>query len=393
MTQGESSGPIRLIFVAAAADYVGVSAMRTLLPFIAGRLSQGSVGAVVGGMESAYGAGQVVGALLLGPISDRVGRRPILLLSCLGSAVGYGAAGLVGSASGLLLSRLVVGLSKQTITVARAAVADCTAADSARSVYMNRLSAVAALGYAIGPYLAGRAADAVGDGFVVLAIATGFAILTLSLAAALPETRKTPTSTNGKGADGPLPRGLIAALCLPEAALIAHTSTAFAALLQHYVPDGRALLGGCTSATALSSTAISWALLPWLTSAGYCAEPVLLQSGCAALVLTSGCLLWSPSPASFLISTVPTAYALAVFRGCAAAAVSRAAGPGRQGAALGALDLASSGCRLVAPLLAGLLFDRVGPAAPLCLNVVLCLAGGLALGGQADWSRRKAPVE
>lgn len=36
MTQGESSGPIRLIFVAAAADYVGVSAMRTLLPFIAG---------------------------------------------------------------------------------------------------------------------------------------------------------------------------------------------------------------------------------------------------------------------------------------------------------------------------------------------------------------------
>lgn len=65
----------------------------------------------------------------------------------------------------------------------------------------------------------------------------------------------------------PLPAGRpgagIAALCLPEAALIAHTSTAFAALLQHYVPDGRALLGGCTSATALSSTAISWALLAW----------------------------------------------------------------------------------------------------------------------------------
>jgi MFS family permease len=163
LSESSRSSALRLVMAAALVDYLGVGMMRTLIPFYAKRLvstaggaSGGSVGVVstatlLGQLESAYGVGQLCGASVMGWVSDVAGRRTVLLITFLGSALGYTVAGLAGSPAMLLYSRLPVGVAKQTVTVARAVIADCSEAGVARSVWMARLTAACGVGYSIGP--------------------------------------------------------------------------------------------------------------------------------------------------------------------------------------------------------------------------------------------------
>lgn len=71
-------------------DYLGVGMMRTMMPFYAQKLgaASGSGGTLLGGLESAYGVGQMAGAAVLGRLSDIHGRRAVLMLSFFGSTLG-----------------------------------------------------------------------------------------------------------------------------------------------------------------------------------------------------------------------------------------------------------------------------------------------------------------
>jgi MFS family permease len=122
--------------------------MRTMMPFYAQKLgaASGSGATLLGGLEAAYGVGQMAGAAVLGRLSDVYGRRAVLVLSFAGSTLGYSMAGLATTPGMLLASRVPVGLAKQTVTVSRAVVADCTAAGRERSVGMSRLVAAFGVG-------------------------------------------------------------------------------------------------------------------------------------------------------------------------------------------------------------------------------------------------------
>ena len=155
----DSAFTLILIQVVVMLDYGCVGAMRTVLPYYAKSLGAAATG--VGALETIYGLGQIIGALLLGKLSDRSGRKIVLLLSFAGSAVGYGMAAFAvstGSASLLLLSRLPVGLAKQTITASRSIISDVTSHADRTSV-MARLFSSMALGYACGPVLGGILLD------------------------------------------------------------------------------------------------------------------------------------------------------------------------------------------------------------------------------------------
>ena len=112
------------MFAAVMCDYIAVGMMRTVMPFYARRISKDSF--LVSALEATYGVGQVIGAVTLGRLSDnpRWGRRSVLAVSFLGSLVGYSMAGLAEDKWMLLASRIPVGLSKQTVTIARTVVAD-----------------------------------------------------------------------------------------------------------------------------------------------------------------------------------------------------------------------------------------------------------------------------
>lgn len=139
-----------VIFVTVFLDYCAVGMMRSLLPWYSTKLGGGAV--LLGLLETAYGFGQVIGASFLGRLSDTKGRRVVLALSCVGSAVGYGVAAFATSASVLVASRVPVGLAKQTATVARAILADITPT-SERTTAMVRLMIPIASGYVRFPKL------------------------------------------------------------------------------------------------------------------------------------------------------------------------------------------------------------------------------------------------
>jgi DHA1 family tetracycline resistance protein-like MFS transporter len=116
---------IHVCLVAVTADYCGVGMMRTLLPFYAKRMAPGSGATLLGALETAYGVGQIIGATVLGRLSDTRGRKVVLLLSFVGSAIGYGFTAVATTPAMLVFSRLPVGLAKQTVATARAILADC----------------------------------------------------------------------------------------------------------------------------------------------------------------------------------------------------------------------------------------------------------------------------
>ncbi len=158
-------------------------------------------GAVIGLVMSVFSLMQFVGAPIWGRISDRVGRRPILLLGLGGSAFFYL---LFGWASGLdpetqavlaltliFVARIGAGLSGATISTAQAVIADCTTPEK-RKMGMAMIGAAFGIGFTFGPLL----------GFAALTFfpqhvgVTGYAASLLSLTALLlgwfllPETRR-----------------------------------------------------------------------------------------------------------------------------------------------------------------------------------------------------------
>ena len=149
---------LRLTQLLAFVDYCAVGAMRTVLPYYLRSL--GGAGKHVGGLETAYGVGQIVGAIACGRLSDSRGRKLVLLLSFAGAAVGYAIAGAgvaYGSLLLLLASRLPVGLAKQTVTASRGGGRP-DAARRARSAALAHLFAGCSLD-AVGPYFGGRLVD------------------------------------------------------------------------------------------------------------------------------------------------------------------------------------------------------------------------------------------
>ncbi|KAL3911580.1 MAG: hypothetical protein SGPRY_008640 [Prymnesium sp.] len=105
-------------------------------------------------LQATYGLTQLMGANMLGGLSDSLGRRRMLQLSALGGMCGYAclvfAVGEGGSLALLLASRVPIGLLKQSLTVSRAAVVDCTL-PSTRIRPMARLGATVGAGFVIGP--------------------------------------------------------------------------------------------------------------------------------------------------------------------------------------------------------------------------------------------------
>ena len=336
---------LRLVFAAVICDYIGVGMMRVTMPFFAKDL--GGSGRLVGGLETTYGVGQVCGALVLPKLSDTWGRRGILLLSFAGSAVGYAtcfAARSLDSPALLLLSRMPVGLAKQTVTVSRAVVADCTPGGAAeRSCWMSRLAAVIGVGYCAGPFLGGQLAERVDHSAPAVLATAIFVVLMPVVALLLPETSSKATaapSVAGSAAaggqalwrSGPVLRA-IAVLSVAELGLVAHTSVTLSTYAMHTLGKGSAWLGNVIAATALLQAVLASTLLPLLSAKG-CGDRALLRLGAASFAAASALIATWPSPEAVWLSVAPVALACAVLRSYPASLLSKLAPQDRQGEAI-----------------------------------------------------------
>lgn len=149
-----------VIFLTVFVDLIGFGMVLPLLPIFAKNLD--AAGWVMGCLMASYSAMQFLFAPLWGRLSDRVGRRPILLLSTAGAAVSYGIFALGSGQTGpsalvlLFVARIFAGICGANITVAQAYIADITPPEE-RSKRMGLIGMAFGLGFIFGPALGGLA--------------------------------------------------------------------------------------------------------------------------------------------------------------------------------------------------------------------------------------------
>jgi len=147
--------PLLIIFLTILVNLVGFGIIVPLLPFYAETF--GASPLVIGLLFAIFSLCQLLAAPALGDLSDRYGRRPILIFSLLGTVVSFVMLALAHSIAMLFAARIVDGLSGGNISTARAYVADVTEPKDRARAY-GLIGAAFGLGFILGPALSGALA-------------------------------------------------------------------------------------------------------------------------------------------------------------------------------------------------------------------------------------------
>ena len=163
----EEKKSVGIIFLTVLIDLVGFGLILPLIPVYSSQ-SFGASGLVIGLIITSYSLMQFIFAPIWGRISDRIGRRPVLLTStacaCLSYvifAIGSGLANHTLALWVILASRIFAGICGANITVAQAYIADITPPEE-RSGKMGLIGMAFGLGFILGPVLGGLSAKYIG---------------------------------------------------------------------------------------------------------------------------------------------------------------------------------------------------------------------------------------
>ena len=144
--------PLIIVFVTVFIDLLGFGIIIPLLPFYAETF--GATAFTVGMLATSFSLMQFVFAPIWGRLSDRVGRRPIILLGLLGSCLSYLGFGMASTLTSLFAARIFAGIAGANIPTAQAVVADLTTPEN-RAKGMGIIGAAFGLGFIFGPAIGG----------------------------------------------------------------------------------------------------------------------------------------------------------------------------------------------------------------------------------------------
>lgn len=380
------------IWTAVAVDLVGFGIVLPILPIYAKRFHTSSFEAAL--LVAAFSAASFVFSPFWGRVSDRFGRRPVLLVSLAGTAVG---SLLTGAASGfamLMAGRIIDGASGASVSVAQAAAADL-ARPQERARLFGLLGAAFGIGFVAGPALGAIAA--LSGPRLPFYLAAGIAALNTVVAAKrLPETHP---RGSGDGADlpasatrEPVLGGRFAdvapLLGVAFAAIVAFSAfeATFALFGQRRLGFGIAGAAGVFTAVGAAIVAVQVGVVaPAVRRAGE--RPTLLigllaNAGGLALLATSRS--WALAVPALVLLTVGQGLVQTTM---ATVLVGRAS-PGGRGRALGAQQSAGGLARVVGPAAGGALLGAHASgwpyAAGAVLTVLAAVAAVIALSGTAQ---------
>ncbi|WP_433847025.1 TCR/Tet family MFS transporter [Acinetobacter proteolyticus] len=177
-----------IIFSSIALDAIGIGLIFPILPALLQDISHSQhVALYIGVLSSLYAAMQFIFSPLLGSLSDKYGRRPILLFSLAGSAINYLCLSFSHSFALLLIGRIVAGMSSANMSVASAYLVDISKPEQ-RAQYFGLISSMFGAGFIIGPILGGLLGEYwLRLPFLIAAILTGLNFLLAY--SALPESK------------------------------------------------------------------------------------------------------------------------------------------------------------------------------------------------------------
>jgi DHA1 family tetracycline resistance protein-like MFS transporter len=139
------------IIVIVLVDLIGLSIIIPILPYFAARFSANAI--TIGILQAAYPFMQFIGAPILGRLSDRFGRKPILIVSQIGTLAGFVLLGFANTLPLLFISRIIDGLSGANMSTAQAAIADSTTPKT-RTQGLGLIGAAFGVGFVLGPMIA-----------------------------------------------------------------------------------------------------------------------------------------------------------------------------------------------------------------------------------------------
>ena len=388
----ESSHASQLIlFLTVFIDLLGFGIVIPFLPMFAQKMGVGAAG--VGLVLSIYSLMQLIVAPILGRVSDRIGRRPVIMLGLLGSSIGYVIYGFAGSFAWLLISRAVHGACAGTVSTAQAYIADTTTVQN-RARGMGLIGAAFGLGFVLGPALGGILGHASLRTPVFFAAALTFGNLIFA-AMRLPESHPPEPGARLEFShlSAPileLPRQL-AQHNLARMFLIAFLMTfAFAALeatfammVPHVYGYGAAGVGGLFAFAGLVQALAQGYLVGKIVE--HTGEARLLKIG-LVLMVAGLAPLGSMTERGALFAMLA---ALSIGYGFAspsiASLISRSTAHGLQGEVLGVSQSAQSLARILGPIAGGIIYELAGPAAPYLAGAVIA-AVALTITGRIEIS-------
>eukprot|EP01046_Picozoa_sp_COSAG06_P076947 COSAG06_NODE_24803_length_652_cov_0.822785_1_plen_186_part_01 len=151
-----SKGALGVIFLTVFIDLLGFGIVLPLLPLYADIFGTDPSGIVIGMLMACFSIMQFIFAPIWGAISDRIGRRPVIIIGLAGSVVFYtlfGIAAIYQSLFGLFVTRIGAGIAGATIPTAQAYIADTTTKEN-RTRGMALIGIAFGLGFTLGPLFA-----------------------------------------------------------------------------------------------------------------------------------------------------------------------------------------------------------------------------------------------
>src|SRR6476620_2385896 len=144
--------PLLVIFVTVFIDLLVFGIIIPLLPFYAEHF--GASALIVGLLSTSFSLMQFLFAPFWGRLSDRIGRRPVILIGLIGSALSYSLFALASSLPMLFVARCLAGIAGANIPTAQAFIADITTKEN-RARGMGMIGAAFGLGFIFGPAIGG----------------------------------------------------------------------------------------------------------------------------------------------------------------------------------------------------------------------------------------------
>ena len=368
---------------------IGMTIVLPVMPFVVQQyLPHGdpSLAVWVGVLEGVNALCAFLAAPLLGGLSDRVGRRPIIIVASFGAVAGYLVFGIGGALWVLLLGRVLQGITAGDMPALFAYAADITPAKD-RAKRFGLLGALNGIGFMVGPALGGllAAVDVRLPVFATAAVALLVAILSIFL---LPESLKPENRSStlrleelhpfriiGDALRQPALRGILLVFALLMIPFAFFTNN-FSVLAIDTVGWDATQVGLLVSVIGVLDIAIQGGLLALLLPRIGERRVILIgivgqALGVVALIALATVLA---QPWVLILGVLMLGGAQGLTQAPLDGLASNAVGDDEQGRLAGALQAIGSGIQMIAPLIAGLMYAGIAPAAPYVLGLAFVIA-------------------
>jgi MFS transporter, DHA1 family, tetracycline resistance protein len=372
------SRPLLVIFLTIFVNLVGFGIIIPLLPFYAETF--GASPLVIGLLFAAFSLCQLVAAPLLGDLSDRYGRRPVLIFSLAGTVVSFVMLALAQSILMLFLARIVDGLSGGNISTARAYVADVTEPKDRAKAY-GLIGAAFGLGFIMGPALSGLLAG-------ISLEAPVWAAAGVTLVATIMAWLWLPETVHRQSAGTGMPfRNLAVMLARPGLRRVlwidfiywfafAIFQTTFALFMARRFGFGVSQTGYFFAAFGVLGAVVQGGLIRPIVHRLGDKQTFMLGLACTATGLVAATL--APTLVLFTAALVPIAFGIGFGHPTVTSLVSRAGHSDEQGRVQGAAGAMESLGRTIGPVWGNAALQRFGESMPY-LSAAACLILTLVL--------------